>query len=430
MSEIKPQGRWRLLVRMVRIVTGLVLLAFVTTHLLNASLGIISIEAMENAKPYLTGFWGDTPLGLLLTISLTVHFGLGLLAIFLRPTLRTNAQDIVQLFSSVCVVPLMATHALGVIMLDRAGVELSYAMIIQTMWVSSPSVGLMQVLLVSVIWIHGCAGLLTWLRSMPGARTIVLWIYPIAVAIPILALLGFSEAGRAVLTPAAPAPVAETGYGSDGGGYSYGSTAEAEPDAGGYGSSYQTEPDTGGYGYASDDEAEPAKPRPAPDFAFIMRSINQLIWGSIILTLITFAARWLRLFLRPHATLTVIRDGKAMAPARAGLSVLDIFSQNNQPHARLCEGRGRCGTCAVALHSSEFPLPEPGLLEQRTLNAKGLPEGARLACQLCPEGGHVDVTALYPATYSFLDDMDPEETTPAEDPAPETPTDPGSEAPA
>ena len=47
-----------LILRTIRVVTGLVLFAFVTCHLLNASLGIISVAAMDAARPFLSGTYG------------------------------------------------------------------------------------------------------------------------------------------------------------------------------------------------------------------------------------------------------------------------------------------------------------------------------------------------------------------------------------
>jgi hypothetical protein len=43
--------------RRVRLVTGLVLMAFVTGHMANLMLGMHSLEAMERARPWLMGPW-------------------------------------------------------------------------------------------------------------------------------------------------------------------------------------------------------------------------------------------------------------------------------------------------------------------------------------------------------------------------------------
>lgn len=434
MSESLSVGQTRVIVRALRIVSGLVLLAFVTCHLLNASLGVVSVQAMDAARPYLTGIWTRQALSVLLMLALTVHYALGLWAIYQRPTLKTNMQDIVQMLTAVCIVPVAATHVVGMSMLADGGVQHSYAQAIRNMWISAPGVGLLQVVVITVVWVHGCAGLLTWLRAKPGARNVILWVYPLAVAIPIAALLGFSEAGRRVLAEDAatstPSAYGSSSYGAGSGAYadrsndkpasasSYGSTYRAAPAApSGYGapsaaSGYGSGSGNNGYETAPSDygEAETAAPI---DFKQISAVTTRVFWWSIALAALTFLARAVRLRLHPVQPLYAVRDSEPMPQSRSGLSVLDVFREGNQPHASLCEGRGRCGTCAVHVISSDFPLPEPTPLEQRTLADKGLPSTARLACQLFPDGGRIEVQSIYPADYTYHDD-EPDEDSPAD----------------
>ena len=83
---------------------------------------------------------------------------------------------------------------------------------------------------------------------------------------------------------------------------------------------------------------------------------------------------------------------------------VDAFRAADQPHANLCSGRGRCGTCAVRVVSSDFELPEPSPLERATLDRIGRGSDTRLACQLrLLGGGAIEVAAIYPADYSFSD---------------------------
>lgn len=413
-------------IRATRIVTGLFMLAFVTCHLLNASFGIVSIAAMDAARPYLSGIWFGPVVGNILFLALSLHFLLGLWAIYLRPTLRTNTQDMIQMMTSVCIVPLMATHVLGIMMVERSGIEMTYAIVIKSLWQTLPYTGLIQVTLLVVVWIHGCAGLLNWMRSHPALQNVMGWIYPLAVAIPLAALLGYSEAGRRLLAEA-ETPASGYGYDRKDSGYgtygdnqsgtsAYGDTSDntgygsygSDVKDGGYGSDA---PQTG-YGYGEPSTAggygdEPAQPDAPPfDPAFVQWLIQQTIWWSIGAAAAVLLARAARIAFGPKQTVEAIRDGHPLVPERAGLSLLDMLESQAVPHANLCAGRGRCGTCAVRVVASDFPLPEPSNLELRTLVAKGLPEDARLACQLKPTGGHIDVTALYRADYQFADEDD------------------------
>lgn len=348
-----------IILRAVRIWSGLFLLAFVTSHLTNLSFGLISIDAMDAARPYLSGIWTGPITGTLLFVSLLSHFFLGLWAIYVRPTLRTNTQDIVQLLTGVLVVPLLATHAIGISMAANAGLNLGYADAIRLFWLGAPTIGLLQVVMLSVVWVHGCAGLFTWLRSKENAGRLLYWLYLLAVIVPVVALLGYAEAGREMLIA-----------GQNGG----------------------------------DLAQNPAMPENVTvPFAQIRQITNYVIMGSILLAALTLAARLIRLTLQKTQKVVLVRDGGPAMLSTSALSMLDGFQRNDQLHANLCAGRGRCGTCAVRIVHSDFPLPSPSELEQRTLYRVGAPEGARLACQLKPAGGKVEVVAIYPADYTFED---------------------------
>lgn len=362
-----------LIIRAARIFSGLFLLAYVTSHLINLSFGLISIQAMDDARPYLSGTWTGPVTDVLLNTSLIVHFALGLWAIYKRPTLRTNLQDLLQLITGLMVVPLLATHAVGVSMVQNAGVDFGYAQIIPLFWLSNPTLGLIQVIMLTVVWVHGCAGLFTWLRAKESARNVLGWLYPLAVAVPVIALLGYAEAGRTVLVEASQPKVEQA--------YEAPTTTAADQDA-----SYAT------------------KPAPVVPFALIKQITRIAIWGSILLGALTLLARAIRVALIKSERVLLLRDGTGPMQSTSSQSVLDGFRQNQQPHASLCEGRGRCGTCAVRILSSEFPLPAASPLEQRTLQRINAPENARLACQLMPSGGRVETAPMYPADYSFHDD--------------------------
>jgi adenylate cyclase len=212
------------------------------------------------------------------------------------------------------------------------------------------------------------------------------WLYPLAVAVPVVALLGYAEAGRAVLV-AENAPQVEQAYAAP---------APAQ---------VPLTPLTPQY---SD------KPAPVVDYALIKTVTKNVIWGSILLGLLTLLARWLRVTLIKSERVMLLRDGLGPMPSHSAQSMLDGFRQNQQPHASLCEGRGRCGTCAVRVLQSEFPLPPPSPLEARTLLRITAPENARLACQVMPAGGRVETAPMYPADYSFHDDT-PSEAAPAQE---------------
>jgi len=346
--------------RALRIWSGLYLLVFVASHLINLSFGLVSIAAMDAVRPIVTGIWTGAITGTILIAALLTHFVLGLWAIYVRPTLRTNAQDAVQLLTGLFVVPLLATHAIGISMAGNAGMHFGYVDTIRLFWLQVPGLGLLQVTLIAVVWVHGCAGLFTWLRAKDNAHRILRWLYVAAVAVPILALLGYAEAGREMLTAGfRGAPI--------------------------------------------------AKNPPIPEgvtvpFAFIKQVTSWVIYGSAVLAGLTLVARWIRMSLQPVQKVVLLRDDSEDMASNSTLTLLDGFRLNDQPHASLCEGRGRCGTCAVRVLNTEYPLPKPSELEQRTLLRVNAPPGARLACQVKAAGGRVAVQAIYPTDYTFEDE--------------------------
>ena len=96
----------RTLLRNLRLISGLYLLGYVTSHLINLSLGLISIEAMDAARPYLSGIWGTDVTRLILLTALLFHYAIGLWSVYERPRIGGTVQDLVQALSGLAVIPL------------------------------------------------------------------------------------------------------------------------------------------------------------------------------------------------------------------------------------------------------------------------------------------------------------------------------------
>ena len=78
------------MIRNIRLASGLALFAYVTTHLLNHTLGLVSLEAMERGRVWFLLIWRN-PLGtLLLYGALTVHFALAVGAVYERRRLAMS----------------------------------------------------------------------------------------------------------------------------------------------------------------------------------------------------------------------------------------------------------------------------------------------------------------------------------------------------
>ena len=343
---------------------------FISMHLANLALGLISVQVMEDWRWTLTGVWTSfPPLKMALSVSLAVHFLLALLSLFLRNTLRVPAYDMAQMVAGVMIIPLLAPHVFGVMAAEELGLRTNYALVLNHFWVVSPTAGLMQIVMLVVAWIHGAIGVFTWLQSRDGSARVMRVFYPFVVALPILAMLGYVEAGRQVI------PV----------------------DEGGAGFVLQDDPNADGPTVAAEDI--PGIVAKAEDRAEIATRV------SLGLVLLALAARWVRLRRIPSGRVRVTYIGTRAATFEAdpGMSLLEMARAHDVPHASVCRGRGRCGTCRVRVLSGDAHLPEPTDTETQVLQRWNAGPDERLACQIKPTDGALEVARVIEADYSNLD---------------------------
>ena len=350
--------------------TGLVMFVFITMHLLNLSLGLISVEVMEAWRGTLSGVWSFLPLKVLLQLSLLLHFALALASLYLRNTLKVPAYDTVQMIAGVMIIPLLGQHVFGIMAVGELGLEPTYPLVLGQFWVNSPAQGLVQIIMLVVAWIHGAIGVYTWLQSRDGSPRVMPFFYPFVVALPIMAMLGYVEAGRQII------PVAEGGEG------------------------FVLADDPNAAGPSVDPSQIPAIIQQAQDrSAFAARA-------SLGLVALVLLARWLRLRGRDQGRVQVTYAGSRPArfEAETGLTLLEMARANDVPHASVCRGRGRCGTCRVRVLSGADTIAPPGEAEARVLAYWNAAPDERLACQVKPDSGAVLVERVIQPDYSNLDD--------------------------
>jgi adenylate cyclase len=337
-QKLRPAG-----VRSVRLTTGLVLFTYVGTHLLNHSLGNISLAWMERdllVQKFIWQGWLGTGV---LYCALVTHFFLGLWALYERRSLHWTPGEVTQLVLGLCIPPLLANHLANTRVAFAAfGLNKGYAQLLYSFWIASPFFGRAQLMLLVVAWLHGCFGIWFWLRLKPwfGAwRSVLL---SVAVLLPVLALLGFLQGGREV-TALAQDPVWRAAA---------------------------TRPTIIGTGLQNLWLAD-------------LRNDFLLFDGGALL--LVLAARLVRTVRerRVGRLCIVYPDGrKVFAPL--GFSVLEASRMAGVPHASTCGGRARCTLCRVRVLSN-VSLPAPAEAEQRVLDRLGADsQTVRLACQLRP----------------------------------------------
>ena len=345
------------MIRRIRLVSGLVLLAFVATHLLNHALGLVSLEALEAGRAWFQVLWRN-PLGsLLLYGALLGHMLLALWAIFLRRSFRLRPVDWAQLLLGLWIPLLLAAHVLNTRYSHEIyGLEDSYPFELTVFFVLKPDLIYKQMLLLLVVWLHGTIGFHQWLRLKPAYRRLQWLAFALALLLPAAALAGTWVAGRDVLNLAAdPAWLAEL--------------------------------------------LVQAKPLDDAQLAVLARLEYWFLAVGGVLLLIVLLARALRRQLRRRLGLLQISypDGRRVTLAK-GATLLEASRQYGIPHASVCGGRGRCSTCRVRVGQGLEALPLASAEEDRVLKRIKAADNVRLACQVRPSQDCAVVPLLAPTT--------------------------------
>jgi adenylate cyclase len=320
--------------REVRLASGLVLGAFLLTHLGNHALGLVSVAAMEQGREWFERLWRN-PLGtILLYGSLLLHFALALEALYRRHTLRMPLQEAAQLALGLSIPFLVIPHVVGTrIELLLTGREVGYPEMIRTIWITSPESGLRQSVALVVAWVHACLGIRFWLRPKPWFQRSALLLYTGALLVPVLALLGFAEGGQEIA---------------------------AEP--------------------------EQFLPRSAPasgqERLTEIRMGLYLAFAAVIGA--TLAARAVRPYRSWSTRVRITYPGGHIATIPRGFSVLEASRMAGIPHISVCGGQGRCSTCRVRVIEGLDAQPAPTPQEGATLARIKAGPDVRLACQFQP----------------------------------------------
>ena len=342
--------------RRLRLASGLVLMAFVTAHMANLMLGMHSLAAIESARPYLMGPWRSAPGIVLLGAAALVHLALGVYALGARRSTAMTRTDLVQLALGLVTPPLLLNHA---VVMHTAGevtpnFDATFGQMLAVYWSFSPGYAFQQLAVVMVVWIHAAVGLYSWLVLKPVWKRIGGLVLPVLFAVPILALLGFAEAGREVLDKLANDPA---------------------------------------WRMHITENLRRVAAVTAPLERF--QNLVLMFYAALVAAASAlFGSRALRARLE---RVTISYDGGFSAQGRRGLSILELSRLNDVPHAHVCSGRGRCGTCRVRVESGAEQLSAAGESERATLERLGAGVRERLACQANVNGAGVAVTRVLPS---------------------------------
>src|SRR6202023_268185 len=133
-------GAGRGMIRRVRMASGLVLFAYVVTHLVNHSLGIVSLGAMEAMLTWVHPIWTSVPGTLAIYGAFLVHVALAFFALWERRLLQLRPLEGLQYVLGFSIPVLAATHVTGTRINDSflGGDGSHYVTVLTGLWYGEP----------------------------------------------------------------------------------------------------------------------------------------------------------------------------------------------------------------------------------------------------------------------------------------------------
>ena len=343
-----------------RFFTGLALAVFITSHLVNHALGLVSIEAMEAYRKVHSAIWQSPPGAVALYGSIAVHLFLALYALYQRSHLRLSVGAAVQLLFGLMVPIFLIKHVVGSRLVPFIfDFDATYYYAISFLYLDDWNFW-QQTALIVIVWCHLCVGLYFWLRVKPIYEKCKALCYSLAVVIPLLGWLGFIQAGKLV---------------------------ERMASVPGWLKGVRM-----GLGQAPAEELSAV---------YTMIPISLGVLGGMLIAV--FVARFIRRLHRNRHGVVRINypEGKVMSGA-VGPTILEFIQTAGIPHASVCGGRGRCTTCRVQIARGLAEIDKPSELEAKALDRISVSNDVRLACQVRPRSD-IAIVPLLPPTATARD---------------------------
>lgn len=340
-----------------RLYSGLILFTYVSIHLINHMLGLVSVMTMQAMMDRVENLWESLAGTTLLYGALLIHMSLALVALYRRRSLRMPTMDAAQLCLGFLIPFLLAQHL--------ASTRLTYSLYdgddtykaeLLRLYTINPFNGLMQVVLLIAAWIHGTIGVNYSLNTRSWYPAAKPTLFAIVLLFPVLALLGFWEGGREVAEMA-------------------------------------IDPDVKARMLAH----HALSPEAQAHLDLIRDCMRGTVAGLLLVVLALRLAR--RQWQRRRGTFRVTYPDGRRVEALIGTSVLEVSRMAKIPHASVCGGRGRCSTCRIRVVAPASALPELSDAEMKVLHRVGAAPNVRLACQLRPSG-NVNATPLLSPTIT------------------------------
>ena len=334
-----------LIVRRSRTISGCILFFYVFTHLLNHSLGLISLDTMEQGRAIFLRFWRHDVLFYVLYGALSIHFLLGVYALARRRSFRMSRREWIRNSCAVLIPFFLASHLSVTLWGSRfLGLNDSYAFMIISTYIFDPFGYIILGLMLMLVWTHGSIGIIGLIefREFYSKRRGLF--QGLILGLPLIAYGGYIRASIELSEASQSNPITILELISN--------------------SNFTAE---------------------IGEKIVSLSDLLQFLVYPILLSLFV-AFYFIRNLLEKRFNSIQVQytDGTNINVSR-GSSLLEASHKAGRYHESVCGGRGRCTTCRVRVTSSLGELPKPNKIEQSVINRLNFDQSLRLACQLRPE---------------------------------------------
>ncbi|MEA2759278.1 MAG: hypothetical protein QOH65_1891 [Methylobacteriaceae bacterium] len=189
--------------RRLRLLSGLVLFAYIGLHLLNHALGIFSLALAEAVLRIAIAFWHIPLVTVVLYGAAAVHFTLALRTLYTRREWNLPWIEILRLASGFSFPLLLIGHAVNTRLGDTLfGLRPSYSAVITNLQMAGAQGT--QLALLAPGWLHGCLGLWITLRRFETMRRAKYVLVAFMLCVPSLAAIGFFRMAAELSARGAP----------------------------------------------------------------------------------------------------------------------------------------------------------------------------------------------------------------------------------
>ena len=334
-----------LIVRRSRTISGCILFFYVFTHLLNHSIGLISLDTMEQGRAIFLRFWRHDVLFYVLYGALLIHFLLGVYALARRRSFRMSRKEWIRNSCAVLIPFFLASHLSITLWGSRfLGLNDSYAFMIISTYIFDPFGYIILGLMLILVWTHGSIGIIGLIefREFYSKRRGLF--QGLILGLPLIAYGGYIRASIELSEASQSNPITILELISN--------------------SNFTAE---------------------IGEKIVSLSDLLQFLVYPILLSLFV-AFYFIRNLLEKRFNSIQVQytDGTNINVSR-GSSLLEASHKAGMYHESVCGGRGRCTTCRVRVTSSLGELPKPNKIEQSVINRLNFDQSLRLACQLRPE---------------------------------------------